>query len=248
MTAPTGAALAGAATLSALDRTYRAALANTAVVVIRAMLAEWSLVDVDNLAGTSDRWVASSIERVLAGQRNAGGLANAYASQVRRLAAPKASPFTAPQLVPPSAEQVCKSIVYTGLVQTAQEINRIEANAKQRRAEHSVDPSGFDPEEDDRLTTAVKRQIMEKAISRAAGSATRLITTAGRDQLVNFVQEDPVARGWVRSTKAGCCYFCAMLASRGPVYKESSFEESNSKFKGVGDQKVHDNCGWRGPA
>lgn len=246
MTAPTGAAaVAGAATLTALDSAYRAAIANTAVVVIRAMLADWSVVDVNDLAGTSEQWVASSVQRILAGQRNSSSLANVYASRVRSLVAPTASPFTPPPLQPPNAEQVRKSIVYTGLVQTAQEINRINANDAARRAAEPVDPSGFapNPGEDDRVTTATKRKIMENAISRAAGSATRLITTSGRDQLVDFVQEDPVARGWVRTTKANCCYFCAMLASRGPVYKGDSFEASNAKFHGVGDQKVHDNCG-----
>jgi hypothetical protein len=34
-----------------------------------------------------------------------------------------------------------------------------------------------------------------------------------------------------------------MLASRGLVYKEDSFEFSNEQFEGAGEQKVHDFCG-----
>jgi len=47
---------------------------------------------------------------------------------------------------------------------------------------------------------------------------------------------------YLRVTDADPCYFCAMLASRGPVYDEDSFDDSNPRFFGPGDYKVHDHC------
>jgi hypothetical protein len=59
------------------------------------------------------------------------------------------------------------------------------------------------------------------------GAAERLVLDTGRHTVIGAVQNDPRARGWARVTKPGCCYFCAMLASRGAVYRSqqtASFE------------------------
>ena len=51
------------------------------------------------------------------------------------------------------------------------------------------------------------------------GAAERLVLDAGRNTIVDAVRSDRQARGWARVTQPGCCYFCAMLASRGAAYK-----------------------------
>jgi len=51
------------------------------------------------------------------------------------------------------------------------------------------------------------------------GAAERLVLDAGRDTVIGAVHADRHAAGWARVTKPGCCYFCAMLASRGAVYR-----------------------------
>ena len=241
MTAPTAGLVAGAATLRALDEAYRAALARTSIAVVRAMLADWATVNARDLAGTSDRWLGRSVDLTLAGQRNAVGLANAYTAQVRRLSVPNAPLFTPPPPASPNAEQVRNSFEFTAIKTAARELGKAKTFAEQQR-QTSLDPSGFEVE-DSPAGAVPERQIMQAAIARASGAAVRHVTTAGRDQLEANVRADAVAIGWYRTTKAGCCYFCAMLASRGLVYKEESFKVSNAQFKGVGEQKVHDRCG-----
>lgn len=247
MTAPTLAvATVG---FTALDAAYRAAVARVALAVATAMLNDWKTVQPDNLAGSSARWLAASMGYIIAGQRQAGILANSYTTQVRRLSIPGAPAWTPPPLPDPNFEQLIRSLVYTGIASTARELERA-------RAVRENDTVTFDEEELEDLRdrfqrdqdaaateASMKQKIMQDAIARAANAAVRHVTTAGHDQIYANVQSDELAQGWYRTTKAGCCYFCAMLASRGAVYKEDSFAESNVRHQGPGDQKVHDSCG-----
>lgn len=54
-----------------------------------------------------------------------------------------------------------------------------------------------------------------------AGAADRMVLDTGRATVQDAVQRDRAARGWARVPEAGCCAFCAMLATRGAVYKTS---------------------------
>lgn len=234
MTAPT--AVAGAVALTALDAAYREALARTSAAVLQVMIAGWRSIDLDDLSGTSDQWMTNSIAAVLGGQRNAVQLANAYTAQVRRISVPDAPPFTPPPAAPPNVEQIRNSLEFTGIRTTAREYAKQKIFAEQQRTRddegNETSPAGVP-----------KQRILQEGLARASGAAIRHVTTAGFDQVKQTVQEDKVAIGWYRTTRPGCCYFCAMLASRGLVYKEDSFEASNARFAGPGEQKVHDRCG-----
>src|SRR5690606_32687268 len=61
----------------------------------------------------------------------------------------------------------------------------------------------------------------------------------GRRQVIDTVRDDPVALGWYRVTDGDPCAVCALLASRGAVYRS----QESASF-GAGPP-----CGcWRGPA
>ncbi len=236
MTAPVVAA--GTATLAALDAAYRATQARTAIAVARILFDRWGQVQSDSLAATSAVFLRDAVAAILLGQERAVGTADAYVAQVRRLQAPGAAPYTLPTRKPPTAEQVRTSIEFQAISKTARELYRVE----NVRTTETDDPEA-DRESADRSAEGRKRQLMEEAISRAASSAVRYITTAGQEHVLAHIAADPVATGYARTTKPGCCYFCAMLASRGFVYKEDSFDESDARFQGPGEAKVHDSCG-----
>lgn len=232
MTEPgTGSAVA---TYAALDVAYRTATARTSMSVIRALATGWRDVDPRRIAETSQVWLDRSVEAVLAGQRAAVAMANAYAMRVRGLSVPNAPAFTPPTPRELNREQIRKSLEFTGISSTAREIYRVDS--VRTATTEDLDSA-------DRTAQGARQRVLDDGLARAAGATIRHITTAGRDQLEDIVRADSVAIGWARTTKAGCCYFCAMLASRGYVYKEESFRESNARFSGVGEQKVHDNCG-----
>ncbi|ABS03207.1 hypothetical protein [Kineococcus radiotolerans] len=86
-------------------------------------------------------------------------------------------------------------------------------------------------------------RALEVAGVEVAGAASRQTLYGGRKAMLELVREDRAALGYIRVTDFQPCYFCAMLASRGPVYKSDSFAESDPRFEGAGKQKVHDHCG-----
>lgn len=62
--------------------------------------------------------------------------------------------------------------------------------------------------------------------------AEKLVMDAARDTVIGNVRRDPKAVGWARVTEASPCSFCAMLATRGAVYKSQR----------TADFKSHDHC------
>lgn len=244
MTAPaTTAAVAGAASYTALDAAYRASIARSALAAYRALLNGWGDVDAGNIAGTSRTWLERAVETIVAEQSNAQRLANDYTTAVRRISVPRAPRWDPAPTAAPNVEQIRKSMIYTALATTARDVAKLESSLQVDEDPNDVSAPRRDSTSDDLTREGRRRQIMQAGIKRASMAATRHITTAGRDQAEENVHSDAVAVGWARTTKPGCCYFCAMLASRGLVYKEDSFKQSNARFKGVGEQKVHDSCG-----
>jgi len=76
----------------------------------------------------------------------------------------------------------------------------------------------------------------------ASGSASRHVLNGARDTTLELIDTDDVAQGWIRMLGPRPCAFCAMLASRGPVFSEGSIARSDSNFDGPGTIKVHDHC------
>jgi hypothetical protein len=72
----------------------------------------------------------------------------------------------------------------------------------------------------------------DEGAASVARAAVRLALDGGRETLLDTMRDDQRALGWARSASGNACAFCAMLASRGPVYKEDS----------AGFQS-HDGCG-----
>lgn len=62
------------------------------------------------------------------------------------------------------------------------------------------------------------------------GGIQRIIADAHRDTVIGSVAADQSATGYARHASANACAFCALLATRGAVYKT---EESASRVTGV---------------
>lgn len=62
-------------------------------------------------------------------------------------------------------------------------------------------------------------QALSDSGARMAGQAGNAVNRIGRETVQQLVQEDPKAIGWARKLGPRPCFFCSMLASRGPVYK-----------------------------
>lgn len=62
-------------------------------------------------------------------------------------------------------------------------------------------------------------EIMTQVMRTTEGVAQASVGNAGVGELFAAMEEDRQARGWARVVRPNACYFCRMLATRGPVYR-----------------------------
>lgn len=87
-------------------------------------------------------------------------------------------------------------------------------------------------------------EATEAAAKAVSAKAMRLVADGGRAPLMAEVRHGRRgAIGYARVVDADPCPFCAMLASRGAVYRSDAFTGANDLFSGDNDFKVHDGCG-----
>lgn len=66
----------------------------------------------------------------------------------------------------------------------------------------------------------------------ANGVAQKMVVDTGRNTLIAAIEQDTKCRGWAREARPGACSFCALLSTRGAVYRS----EDTAKFQ------AHDHC------
>lgn len=88
---------------------------------------------------------------------------------------------------------------------------------------------------------------MDRARRQAEGAITRLVAQGGRGTVDATVRSDGQAQGWARITGPNPCAWCAMLASRGPVYASRDVASGagvGGRVRGsrTGGEAYHDHC------
>lgn len=188
-----------------LTEAHRLAQARLGAETVSLVLAAWPLLQLEDLDGTFPKWL-----RVLAGlirsqRRTSAALAANYVRTFRALElGVDAGSFT-----PALADSIESKRLATSLLVTGPVVVR-KALARGVR-------------DDD---------AMELAQAASAGAAMRHVLNGGRDTVMDTVASDGKALGWARTTSGSPCSFCAMLVSRGPVYKSEA----------IGGFQAHDHC------
>lgn len=199
---------------AALTEAHRQAQVRLAAETVQLMRILWPLLDPENLDATVDRWLRSTIRLVGDQRARSARLAAEYFRMFRSVEIGE-SDFAAVLADQPPPAMVATSLIVTGPVAIKRAMTRLVP-----------------------LTTAVRN-----AEALSSGAAIRHVLNGGRDTLDANIRRDRRSLGFVRVTDASPCWFCAMLASRGPVYKAESFSAADARFQGFGAHKVHDNCG-----
>ena len=176
-----------------LTEAHRLAQARLGARTVNQMLAAWPVLDLSDMDGTFPRWLRV-VQPLLAAQyRSSARLAGNYLMAFR--GAEVGSSAWAPTLVEEIAvEQVATSMLVTG---PAAIRSALAAGTKWETA-------------------------IEVARVGSARSAMRLALAGGRETITTSVARDRRALGWARTTSGSPCSFCAMAASRGPVYDEGT--------------------------
>lgn len=77
----------------------------------------------------------------------------------------------------------------------------------------------------------VTPELEQSVQDEVAAAVEQLVLDQGRQAVIDAVQADKEAKGWARVPEPDACSFCALLATRGAVYKTretASFEAHNN--------------------
>lgn len=176
------------------------------------MLAAWALLDPADLDGTFARWMQVVVPLVTGQRRTSAQLAAGYLSAFRLIES-GAAPFAPVLAADLDARALTTSMLVTGPVSVKAALGR----------------------------GVLLDRAVEASQTRTAGAAMRHALDGGRETITSTVDADPAAHGWARATSGKSCGFCAMLASRGPVFK-SKASAAGSRTDPEGRHKVHDAC------
>jgi hypothetical protein len=179
---------------------------------LRNLVLLWRAVDVTNLSGTIDTFVAAASLLAASDSRDSAAVASRYYRLFRAAEGVPGTPPAAP-LAPvarPDAAAALRGAALRGIIVA-------------RRSGASVD------------------QAARTGFVRTAGELAKLVLTGGRMTLLGAMQRDARALGFQRVTSSDPCAFCRMLASRGPVYKsERSADFETHGACGCGVEMVFD--------
>lgn len=185
-----------------LTRQHRQRQLALRAAVIRDLTLLWPLWTLDDF-DSFDRFVAAAVPLIRARHRDAAGIAANYFRAFRTVEGIDGE--VTPQIAErPPVEKVAVSMRATGLTATAK---ALQAGKSPQAARHN----GF---------------------VRMSGAATRHTLTGAHDTIIRSAGTDRRARGWQRITSGSPCAFCAMIASRGPVFSSDG-----------GSFNAHDHCG-----
>lgn len=201
---------------------------NRRAAILAALTASYYRRQVDfNDPSTIDRWLEIFAPRILREHGIAAREAAAFVKEVRKAELPDVAAVAYEPVTSINLEQVRTSLAVVGP-------GAVRSKAYALRADREASPVE---------RQAALQDAMNSSVTAVTGAVSRHVQNGGRQTIYDGQKADVRARGYIRVTKDEPCYFCAMLASRGPVFDEDSFASSDPRFTGGGDVKVHDSCG-----
>jgi hypothetical protein len=203
--------VAGTAAGARLTQAHRVAQLGIRAAFLRELLALWPMIDVTRLDETAADWIARVVDLITGYRAESAARALTYYEAFRK--------------------------TETGAVLEHRELYRtlgVGNHAAIRTSLLVTGPIGVKS----RIAKGIMpRQAVRQALVDVSGAASRHVLDGGRQLLANTVEKDATAVGWARVTGPHPCAFCALLASRGPVYK-SARTASVSKS----GERYHDHC------
>lgn len=225
-----------------LTRQFRAGQLGVRSRMLTNLLRLWPLLDVRRLDATSPEWLRLSTLTIAEHRRESMRLAARYYEQLRAVEAPDADPYRARWIdsVPETAADAAirQSLIVTGPVAAKTATQRITnlAELDAPAAERALE------------------KVQQTALVQVQGAAVRHVLDGGRELLREEAAQDRVALGFARVSDGNPCYFCALMISRGFVYRteDAAGRRANSStrnrngprevFVGEGLYKFHDHC------
>ncbi len=212
----------------ALEAAHRQRQSALSALVAGQMLRAWVLL----LAGRTDDWLRLSLAIMTAARVQSAEQAVTFVAAYRLVELGTLDGFVPPA---PAVELNQEAATTSLMVLGPQRIRREKARVLGVEARQLTAA--------DLETTVLPKSLTDDLAAAPARAAMRHVQNGARDTFDAVTMADLGVQGWTRVTSATPCWFCAMLASRGPVYDDDSFSDSDPRFDGPGEYKVHDGCG-----
>jgi hypothetical protein len=198
-------------------------------------LALWRLLDPLNLDATAPGWLAAVLRLIDLFRDQSAEIALDYYREFRRIEAPDA-----PELPPIEIERPTEIIRAErrvargnrGVSRAPRDVISIDFRELDKAARTSLIVTG---PVNIKVKTKRARPVdaaQRDALVESSGAAMRHVIEGSRQATLAVVREDPATTRYMRVTDGDPCYFCAMLASRGPVY----LNRTTASFR------AHDHC------
>lgn len=200
-----------AATLAGtrLTEAHRLAQARIGAQTVRDLLNVFPLLDPADLDATTTAWLRAAVPIIQLRRTTSARLSANYLGTFRALELGTSTGFVPTLREQAPVEQLTTSLTVTGPVALKKAI------------------------------TGGRTLIVAADLAKAgsARAAMRHALNGGRDTIHASIDTDAKALGWARTTSGIPCAFCALLASRGPIYKTE--QSATIAEDGL---KYHDDC------
>lgn len=209
--------------------------------LIRRILALWPTLDPRRVQATTPAWMSVTLPVVLEHRTESARLAADYYTALRAVEVPgeyqrvRWSDFAPTDTTAPAV-----SLLVTGTAELKKTTARLAGVEDATRLEA--------------LERAVTKAA-ETAVVEVSGAAVRHALDGGREVLRGAAAADRKVTAFVRRSDGDPCYFCALMISRGPVYRNEYAAGKNANsatksrtgvertpFVGDGLYKFHDHC------
>lgn len=195
-----------------LTELQRSAQLRLAAQVVAQMRSVWGLLDPEDLDATFERWLRVAVPVVRNNRAASARLAAAYIAAFRRAELGTLEGLPAVVAAPVDVRAVTTSLLVTGPWSVKKAMIRGVEVAR----------------------------AADVAEARSAAAAMRHVLDGGRETILPTVAADQRALGWARVASGNACAFCAMLASRGPVFSAASVR--GDMFGPATAFEAHDGC------
>lgn len=206
-----------------LVRAFRAAQIELSLVAAAKVRDAWdTIVKPGDIQGSATKWLTLATAIIVRYRADSAAQGATYYAAMRAIELPNASPFA-----PPAPDLLGVEFLRSSLW--------VMGPGELLKAKEGIAPDATDP--------ILQIMVAKRALGDVIEATTiRHTQNGGRNAIDQARELDPVAVGYYRETDGDPCYFCLALSSRGVVYKEDSFDESDARFEGPGECKVHDSC------
>ncbi|MEN6304499.1 MAG: hypothetical protein ABFD96_17325 [Armatimonadia bacterium] len=188
-----------------LTQAHSRSQAQIRAATLQQLARVWPTLDVARLDATAPGFITAASSIILGGRALSARAAALYLEQFRLAEGVQGrAPIVLDRPTSAVRQAISTSLLVTGPVA----IKRAAAQGKYGQA------------------------VISSALALVSASAARHVQAGGWDTIQQTVQNDQQALGWARAASGTACAFCAMLASRGPVYREET-----------ADFEAHDGCG-----